>query len=334
MKKFPKIRYPNDPETDGLHNGEVVVTEKLDGANFRFTWDADADELVVGTRNHVYNHDDENLPKAFEHAVEYVKQCIEQSPTQWQVAFKSGLWTLYGEAMHLHTLDYEGIDWHNPHKGSPHVPLDNDQPNVVLFDIRDEEGWLSWDDFTDAIHDSQFEHAPVLERGDPDDLDFEVPDESMFGGPPEGSDSDDGVSQKSRDDSTTRPEGIVARRVDGTVRAKKVTDDFKETNSQVFNNPSKAQSDAAEFVAAFVTPQRVKKQADKLVDEGEYDALTMEMMKDLPREVLKDVLAEEGWNLLTSGGFEAEWDDEFKGEVRSKASKKCARVLKKEVQEF
>jgi len=308
MRKFPKIRYPSDPETDGLHNGEVVVTEKLDGANFRFTWEGG--DLVVGTRNHVYDHDDENLPKAFEHAVEYVKR--QQG---WFDVFMAHEWVFFGEAMHLHSLDYDDIDWHNPAKGSPHVPLDADQPNVVLFDawhIRD--GWADWDRFTELLDGSKFQHAPVLERGDPDELDFEVPEESMFGGP---------------------PEGIVARRVDGSVRAKKVTDDFKETNSQAFNDPTKAQSDAAEFVAAFVTPQRVKKQVDKFVDEGKYERARMEMMEDLPREVLKDVMAEEGWtSLLSDGGFEAEWDDDFKHEVRSKASKKCARVLKKEVQEF
>jgi len=50
MRKFPKLKYPNDPETDGVLAGMVAVTEKLDGANFRFTWD---DGLVVGTRNRV-----------------------------------------------------------------------------------------------------------------------------------------------------------------------------------------------------------------------------------------------------------------------------------------
>jgi hypothetical protein len=128
------------------------------------------------------------------------------------------------------------------------------------------------------------------------------------------------------------PEGIVARRVDGSVRAKKVTDDFKEHHSVSFDDPSKAQSDAAEFVATYVTEPRITKAAHKLVDEGEYDRLEMPMMEDLPRTVLVDVMAENGWNLLTSGGFEAVWDDDFKSEVRSKVSKKCARVLKTEVQ--
>jgi hypothetical protein len=314
MRKFPKIRYPSDPETDGLHNGEVVVTEKIDGANFRFTWD-DEDGLVIGTRNHTYTTDDENLPHAFTHAVEYVQNALEQASNQFLAAFQAGEWTLFGEAMHRHSLVYEDIDYHNPSKGAPHAPVEGETPNVVLFDIwvEDEGEWLPWDEFENVVSSSPFETTEVLERGDPDELSFDVPEESMFGGP---------------------PEGIVARRVDGTVRAKKVTEDFKETNAVAFENPSKAQSDAAEFVAAYITRERIENVAHGLVDEGLYEQLEMPMMEDLPREVLKDAMAENGWDLLTSGGFEGEWDDDFKGEVRSKASKKCARVLKEELQSF
>lgn len=312
MRKFPKIRYPSDPETDGLHNGEVVVTEKLDGANFRFTWD---DGLVVGTRNHTYDVDDENLPKAFGHTVEYLQKQLESASQQFLTSFKSGRWTFYGEAMHFHSLDYDDIDWHTPHKGSPHVPIESDLPNVVLFDIWDneKEQWESWDHVLNIISQSPFEPTVVLERGDPDNLSFEVPEQSMFGG---------------------SPEGIVARRVDGTVRAKKVTDDFKEKNGVVFEDPSKAQSDAGSFVAAYVTEERILNVAHSLVDEGLYEQFKMEMMEDLPRETLKDTMAENGWELVTSGGFEGQWDDDFKAEVRSKTSKKCARVLKTELQSF
>jgi hypothetical protein len=71
------------------------------------------------------------------------------------------------------------------------------------------------------------------------------------------------------------------------------------------------------------------------VDEGHYERLCMPMMEDLPREVLKDVGAELFWSkLLSDGGFEAEWNDDFKGDVRSRTSKKCARVLKQECQQF
>jgi len=304
MPKFPKIRYPGDSATDGLLAGDVVVTEKIDGANFRFGWDADGD-LHVGTRNHTYRYDDENLPKAFRHAVEYVRE------------HESDLWgfedlVLFGEAMHRHSLDYEDIDWKIPHKGSPHVSHDSNHPNVVLFDAWKDGEWMEWDEFTGLVENTSFVTSRVLERGDPDGCSFEVPDESMFGG---------------------QPEGIVIRRLDGSVRAKKVTDDFREKNAQTFEDPSKAQSDAAEFVAMYVTGARISKVANKLVDRGEYDSLKMDMMADLPRAVLEDAVAENAWDLLTNP-FECDFDEDFKGSVRSKTSKKCARVLKTEIQQI
>lgn len=307
MRKFPKLKYPSDPETDGILAGEVVVTEKLDGANFRFSWDEDG-TLHVGTRNHTFPWDDENVPKAFGHAIEYVKER------------ESDLWgfedlTLFGEAMHLHSLTYQDVDYNQPAKGSPH--FGEGYPSVVLFDAWKDGEWMHWDDFLDLIEPTEFETTRVLARGDGQslkDIDaFDIPEESMFGG---------------------QPEGIVARRINGSVRAKKVSEDFKEQNAISFEEPSQHAGDAANFVAALVTEARIEKMAHKLVDEGHYDHLHMSMMEDLPRRVLVDAVHENAWDLLTSGGFEAEWDDDFKAEVRSKASKKCARVLKTVCQEF
>lgn len=316
MQKFPKLRYPNDSETDGVLSGMVAVTEKLDGANFRFSWDTDEDCLVVGTRNHEYRADDENLPTAFEHAVTYVQRELDTDPA-WRATFETGRWTFYGEAMHVHSLDYDDIDWQQPPKGSAHVPLDSSIPNVVLFDARKDGEWVDWDEFKEAVETGPFEHSRIIAEDNGERLqdrgDLDIPDESMFGG---------------------QPEGIVVRRFDGAVRAKKVSEDFREKNAISFESPSKAQTDAGQFVAAFVTESRIEKMAHKLVDRGEYDQLEMPMMEDLPREVLKDVMGEEAWNLLTSGGFEGVWDDDFKGEVRSKTSKKCARTLKALCQEF
>jgi len=304
MRRFPKLKYPNHSAAHGLLDDEVVVTEKYDGANFRFSWNDG--QLYVGTRNHSYPADDENIPKAFGHAVQYVQDTVDGS-------IPDNI-TLFGEAMHLHSLDYDGVEWHNPPKGSPHVPLDSDLPNVVIFDGYDDvaDNWLHWDSVTEMAASWGFETARVVERGDPDELNFEVPDESQFGGP---------------------PEGIVVRRTDGSVRAKKVTEDFRERNAQAFNDPQKAQTAAGEFTAMFVTPARIQKIAHKLVDEGEYDSLKMEMMEQLPAEVCKDVMAEEGWDLLRDEyGFECQFDGDFKSAVRSKVSNACARELRTELQ--
>ena len=314
MRKFPKLKYPRHTETDGVLHGKVAVTEKLDGANFRFGWE---DGLVVGTRNHTYEPHDPNLPTAFEHAVEYVEDQLVKASNSFMSEFQSGRLTFFGEAMHYHSLKYQDVDYVNPSSGSPYFGGDN--PNVVLFDIWDEEEgeWLNWNEVENIVSKSPFELTGIIARGGGEQLKedgwLQIPNQSMFGG---------------------QPEGIVVRRYDGMVRAKKVSEDFKEQNAQAFNDPNKAASEAGKFVAAFVTDARIEKQANKLVDEGKYEHLHMSMMEDLPREVLKDVFEEVGWSELLNGDFEAEWDDDFKAEVRSKASKKCSRVLKQMAQEF
>lgn len=313
MRKFPKLKYPSDPETDGVLGGEVVVTEKLDGANFR--WTVEDGDIIIGTRNHTYEVGDPNIPKAFDHAVEWVKEQV--ASWDWEPSGElSSTWTFFGEAMHKHSLVYSDVDYVNPSRGSPY--FGEGYPNVVMFDMWEKDyGWATWDEIEAAAEAMDIPMTQVLARGDGQELKdsdkLTIPNESMFGG---------------------QPEGIVVRRVDGSVRAKKVSENFKEQNAIAFDDPSKAQSDAAEFVAAFVTKPRIEKTAHKLVDRGEYEHLEMPMMEDLPREVLKDTMEEVGWSELLNGPFEAEWDDEFKGEVRSKTSKKCARILKEEIQEF
>lgn len=171
---------------------------------------------------------------------------------------------------------------------------------------------MHWDEVEKLSGEFNLPLVHIIERGDPNELDLEVPEESVFGGP---------------------PEGIVVRRVDGTVRAKKVTDEFKEENAMAFDDPSKAQSDAAEFVAMYITRPRIEKCAHKLVDEGEFDSLKMEMMPVLIKRVAEDAMKENSWDLLTNE-FECEFDKGFKSEVRSKMSNKCSRTLKEMVNQF
>ena len=72
MKKYPKIKYPTHEKTDGLltEGDEIVIQEKVDGANFRYTVDEDG-EITFGSRNCV------NPDEQFEHAEEYVERTSE-----------------------------------------------------------------------------------------------------------------------------------------------------------------------------------------------------------------------------------------------------------------
>jgi len=301
MKKFPKIRYPGDSKTDGVLADDVVVMEKLDGANFRFAFTQEG--LEVGTRNHSFDVTDPNIPKAFNHVIDYLEGLSQETKSAL-----IGRGTFYGEAMHRHTIDYPEIDWHIPHKGSPHIPVESETPNVLIFDWYkdDEETWANWNMLEDVIGRTELELAPILEKGRPGDLDLTIPETSVFGG---------------------EPEGVVVRRFDGTVRAKKVNEDFKEQHKS--STKSKVEdTESGKFMAEWVTEERIIKTAHKLVDEGLYDELKMPMMEDLPEWALKDAIEE--------SDVSHEWDEDtdFMSAVRSKASSKCASVLKSEMNSF
>ena len=95
--KYPKIKKLGDRETVGIWDGEVVVEEKIDGANFRFMY---YDGIHWGTRKVDYtNISRENWPKRFEKQWTWV---INNLPEKYPgVVF-------YAEAVLPHSIQY---DW-------------------------------------------------------------------------------------------------------------------------------------------------------------------------------------------------------------------------------
>lgn len=330
MKKYPSIRYPNEPETDGLlEPGEdIIVMEKLDGANFRFHFDNDGN-VVPGSRNVEYEGpDDENLDKNFLHAIEYLEHVLADVDTTHPLLQNV---TFYGEAMHQHTIDYDAYDGEHPH------PTEEDCPNVLLFDAVAEKGhdladsdsygqFMHHDRFLEMVDNLPLKTAPILHREPAGEFDgHEIPT-SRYRLPDESADTEF--------DAEGLAEGVVYKRADGTVRAKKVHPQFKEQHSGPSGGADDyGMSEAGVFVQQYVTDARIRKMAHKLVErpDTEWQAVQMEMMEDLPRAVLVDAMEENAWDLLNND-MEFNFDSDFKGEVRSKASKKCARVLKEEVQ--
>lgn len=332
MRTYPSIRYPNEPETDGLlePGADIVVMEKLDGANFRWHFDEDG-RIVPGSRRVEYESaDDENLDKNFIHAIEYLEHVLEDVDTEHELLQNL---TFYGESMHQHTIDYDAYDGVHPH------PTEEDCANVVVFDIVAEEGhplvpaekegkFLPHTEFMDTMEELPLEVAPILAVEPAEEFDgHDIPVSSYRTPDPEAD---------SEFDQQGLAEGVVYKRSDGTVRAKKVHPEFKEQHG----GPSGGNNDytttkAGEFVQMYATKARIRKMAHKLVErpDTEYQGLQMEMMRDLPRLVITDAWEENAWDLMNND-FECEFDSDFKGEVRSKVSKKCARVLKNMLQEI
>lgn len=305
MKKYPKLRYPGEKETEGLFaEGTVYAQEKLDGANFRFMLEEHLDEeyhtedrdFVFGSRNVVFkNPKDEN--KQFSHAIEYVRENIKP---RWIQLLEDGVdqpVVLFGEAMHPHTLEY---DW-------------DDAPSVVLFDIWkcEDEEWLHPNQVRAACQVMEFPHAPFVDVLDCEELDgyeFEAP-QSAYG--------------------DVKAEGLALKNPDTGVRGKWVREDFKESAKETFGKAKKHQDYGAEKLSyQYITNQRIRKNAHKLIDEGEWDGLQMEMMEDLPEKVIRDMAEEEAGNVF----MEENWEIDT-AEFRSITSSRCAKVLKKMINE-
>lgn len=323
MRKYPKIRYPSHESVDGIFSrGEIVVLEKIDGANFRFTYHEDTDSLLFGTRNVVFSEDGEPLPKEecnsqFHHVIEYLQDRVDTdvfrdiNPTDGEQL----VW--YGESMHKHSIDYDA--W-----GGQEPDIDGPIPNYIGFDIWDpNKGEFVPHDMVKQLHELLgLCTVPIVEWVNADDFsadDAEIP-ESHFREP----DPD----AENEFDRRGLAEGVVVKNVDLDIRTKVLHDEFKEKNAVTFNDTSKAQTEAGRFVAKYVTDARVEKMIHKTVDETEY-GYEMTMMEALPRRVLEDIMVEEGWEIMTD---DIELDEDIKYQIRKKTSSKCARILKQTLQ--
>jgi hypothetical protein len=119
-----------------------------------------------------------------------------------------------------------------------------------------------------------------------------------------------------------KAEGVVITNTQVGVRAKLVTEEFKEKHRAPTS--SKAERSDTEIVAdSIITEARIEKTAHKLVDEGEWDNLQMAMMEDLPEAVIRDALTEEAGTIVMEHNYELDT-----AEFRSAASSKCATVLR------
>jgi len=119
MKRYPKIRYPGEKETQGLFvDGTVYAQEKLDGGNARFTLEKNLDEqfhteerdIVFGTRNNVYkNQKDET--KQFGDCLQFVRDSVDLELFRWYDDSYGGI-VIFGEYMEPHTIqDYNWDKW-------------------------------------------------------------------------------------------------------------------------------------------------------------------------------------------------------------------------------
>ena len=306
LKKYPKLHYPDNKENKHfLDDGEVVIQEKADGGNSRFCREKHLDEqfhtddreIVFGSRNVQFkNKKDEN--KQFAHAIEHVRERVSDDDLAQVEDTLGGRVTVFGEAMHPHTLEYDF----------------ETAPDFVGFDIWDHNR-------NQFVPPSDAEHfienvlglafAPILDRvpvEEWDDYTLQVP-KSAYG--------------------DVKAEGVVLKNPTTGVWTKMVRDDFKEKNKETFGKPKKYQESGAEKLSyQYITNHRIRKQVHKLLDEGEWESKRMEMMEDLPEAVIRDMAEEESGNIFMHENWEVDI-----AEFRSVTSSRCARILRKMINE-
>ena len=311
MIKYPKIKRLGHRATDGILEPDtnLVITEKLDGNNFRWTYDEEYDKLVFGSRNVEFrkeggtpmNPDDEGFGSQFRDAAKYVKNKVDVDEL---VENDLSRFVFFGENMVKHTLDYRF----------------EEMPQWLCFDIYDKENerFVSRDYLHNVCKFLNLKAAPVKqtckpasfkEQFDPDEPESVVPKRSEF-----------------RDG---KPEGIVIRNEDNCLRAKVLTEEFKEkhradSQKSQHGEESMPDDDVMTMLNTYVTDARVRKHIKKLtVDEG-HD-LEMELMEYLPMRVVEDVFEEEYEEIVRS-----RWTINFK-KFRSKVAKKCVKLLRAEI---
>jgi hypothetical protein len=284
MRKYPKVKRVTDDNMQKILSDPVAVVEKMDGANFRFTHGKNVDgvsddRLVFGSRNVVWKNE-KDVDKNFQHAIDHVRESVDAPIFENEVERGDDELTIYGEAMHCHTLTYGETE-----QRESGAATFADVPSVLIFDVHSEaEGWLSWQSVKHVARRLGLETVPEIyghrEYGSVDEL----PDN------PE-SEYRDGVA-----------EGIVLRRpgtgIEG-LRAKHRSDEFldKHRSARRSTSAENNQDDTTELAYKLLSKDNwVEKEIHRRRNAGK--SVQMEDMEEIWRAVFDDIIEEEYETIL------------------------------------
>lgn len=320
LKSYPSIkRLGHDSNSGILDGGHVVMKEKMDGANFRFTYYPEEDRIVFGSRNIEYWNDgnqeitdsdrrwfkinsylnkipftkqrkvepQDDVDSTFDHAIEFVREQVDVSAIKHYEQMLGPL-VFYGEAMHPHTLEY---DWDNT-------------PRVIGFDVYsiEHEEFLEWSASEKIFNEMCLPTVPTVYEGEI----TEAPADLTW-------DGDIAIPDSQYRDGT--PEGIVIRNEDTDQTAKYRTDKFKEMHKSqsATNSDDYEPSDGEMLAQQFATEARVLKMIHKYEDRG--IGVEMSVMEELWRDVFDDIVDEE-YETIFLGNYTIDTKD-FRSEVAS-----------------
>lgn len=311
MKKYTKIRrIGHNRNCHILDDGELILKEKLDGANFRFTvTEIDGEKkFLFGSKNVEYKIDGEpdyteNVDGRFTDAIEYIRDNCD--PANFNTDF-----TYFAENMVKHSLDYQF----------------EEMPQVIGFDIYDHEAetYKSTPAAYEIFHSHGIETAPLVNDEDIDATefspeDYEIPESNFRDGKMEG------VVIINTEQEEDNRSGF-------STRAKMVTDEFAEKHKKATgaNQSKEAVHGHEKIVSKYCTDGRIRKHIEKMRDEGR--PLGMELMGNegdsagLPIRVSSDIIEEEADEIVRRN------DKMYWKNYRSLVAKRCVNVLRQEIQ--
>jgi len=265
--KYPKIKLIGDEENkDMLLDGEdeIVIEEKMDGANTRFLI-VDG-KVIVGSRNVQITSDKGELQnERWRRAYDFVMEKLRKVNLR-----KYDRLMLVGETMVRHSIDYM---W-------------DKIPPILMFDVYDLEGgrFLDYDNKCRIFQELNLPTVPLVNiiqakylRAIKIDDNF-VPKSKWMNG---------------------KAEGVVFKNYRKQIFAKYVLSEFREVNKMAFGGSKKyAKNDTEKVLYQYCTNARIEKKIFELIDEG--NKLDMKLMKFLPKRVWDDIVEEEGRNILNS----------------------------------
>lgn len=270
FQKYGKIKIVGHEDNEGIFSNpsdEIVIQEKLDGANFRFI--IKDGNIIFGSRSQQLTSDegeDTNIQKNFLRAVNFVRgKALDNSLPEYMKYLER--YIFYGECMVKHTMSY---DW-------------DKIPAYLGFDIynTEMERYLETDEAKAIFEELGLPFVPIIKTITAGDL-KEITEDMIP------------VSEYS----LHQAEGIVFKNNEKQLMAKLVREKFKEKNKEAFGGGKKyAETDEDYLVAFYCTNSRIDKMIFKLMDEGEK--LDVPMMKYLPTKVYKDIW-EENWQEITN----------------------------------
>ncbi len=260
MKRYPKLPpYDSAAQVDLRSTGTIVVTEKLDGSNFRFTFD-EVEGFTFGSRN---TAGEQLHHEQFSEPISFIESNCDTDVLS-SLQEDHGQLVFFGEAMVPHTITYD----------------DDCTPAYVGFDVWNVETqkFYHTEQAKEIVETIGMPFVPVVDTiaaEAVEEWDPSIPDSVFY----------DGLA-----------EGVVLKNHQAERYYKLVRAEFTEALKQ---GPKGTElTDTERIVEQYVTRARIETVAHQLIDDGAWETIELPMMEILPQAVIRDMIIEEGGSIV------------------------------------